>query len=262
MLAATYVDHTAGEITLTASGTTHTKGSWVTLIDPLPADVKFIMLTVSVANSQSNVVTGVLLDIGIGAAGAESVAIPNIQIGYDNGHRKYMIPLNASSGARIAARIQSSVASKTAGIIVVFYGEGTDTDPPYSGSAVEAMGASTGTSLGTVVAQGSPGYGSWVVISASTPNAYDHLIVQVDGADTGLNTADNAVQLGVGGSGLEVPISQPIVFVTSSTEQIGYKNDANVWLPDVLPAGSRLVARSKSTGGTNNIGVAVHGVRP
>src|SRR5688572_5686842 len=68
---------------VTGAGTAHTKGSWASLIDPVPYDSHMLALAIF-ATSVSATQTDSLLDIGIGPSGggSEQVILPNLLAGW------------------------------------------------------------------------------------------------------------------------------------------------------------------------------------
>ena len=194
-------------VTVTASGTAHTKGSWVELISSTSADAYYISIATANATATSGSDTSTLLDIGTGAASSETVVIPNIPIGHSKHwvgsnsgfNTPLTLPLYVASGTRIAARIQSAVVSKTADVMVeVREVSGTaPSDWPNKTTAWAHLGINTATSNASTA----PGT-SWTEIVASTANAYQQ-IVGVAHGDTTTTYANTTglMEFGSGGSG-------------------------------------------------------------
>lgn len=100
-----------GGSVIATPGTSNTESSWVELTSSLASDlVGFFILTTKTSNFNSDTIG--LLDIGIGAAGSESILIEDILISHDSSSTSWYpgsigplwIPLAA--GTRIAARYQ------------------------------------------------------------------------------------------------------------------------------------------------------------
>ena len=153
--------------TVTASGTTNTKGAWTELIASTGADAEGIYVKV-VGVAASNTATSMLMDIGTGGSGSEAVLLPDLLVGYAGSDqsmgRGYFFPVSIASGTRISARCQSVIASDTAEVAIwlvqsIQHLEGA--------SSVEAIGETTASSEGTTVTSGTNAWaGSWTSLGA------------------------------------------------------------------------------------------------
>ena len=97
--------------TVTAGGSANVKGAWVALSASTPIRAGAIVVVLAPpVNSADH-----LVDIGIGAAGFETIIVPDILYsgrGHDyNGY--YFFPIGIPLGSRIAARCQSTGANLT-----------------------------------------------------------------------------------------------------------------------------------------------------
>ena len=96
-------------------GTAHTKGAWVQLTGSTGAAVRALVLGTSHQNNTTRDDALWLLDIGVGPAGSENVVAANLMLTAESGSDLVSPPvigpifLNIPAGARIAARLQSSI---------------------------------------------------------------------------------------------------------------------------------------------------------
>lgn len=250
--------------TTVTGGTSHTKGSYVELINSTSAEVQGIhWRALMVATAATD--TGVLLDIADGTpgGGGEADRIPNLSLGgasarpFEASHgRVGTQPLLVSASKAIAARLQGTVASETAEVAVAVklgcvHIEDVGTWVTY--------GASTAASRGTSVPEGSGAFGAWTEIG-TTSEAHNLIIPSYDPlGDTTVSVLDMLVQLGFGatapGSG-GTAIDGYWHFSTDGNEAVH-----GPWpmepLYAVIGSGVKLWARIAS-GGTENRGIAIH----
>lgn len=114
----------------TASATQYTKGAWVEMIAATGIDSQQIVVQLQRASLTSG---RYRLDIGIGAAGSEVVAVGDITFvtGSDSGYDASQfcsrdmtlhIPLTIPTGSRVSMRIESNGASATARASILAFG--------------------------------------------------------------------------------------------------------------------------------------------
>ena len=153
---------------VTAGSTAHTKGTtWDELIASTSAAAEGIYIKV-VDVGVSNTATSMLMDIGTGGSGSETVLLPDLLVGYAGPDqtmgRTYFFPVAIPSGTRISARCQALIASDTARVAIwlaqsVQHLEGA--------SSVEAIGEDTTNSEGTTVTSGNNAWAaSWTSIGS------------------------------------------------------------------------------------------------
>lgn len=230
--------------TITASGSTNTKGSWTQLTAATDADVDELIVAVrdcftSGQNSSS------LMDIGIGGAGSEVVIIANIAVGYYGHTNRFPVPV-IPKGTRIAARMQSASASRTASLYVVPQGS---TGRRRIAGPIVTIGADTATSRGVSVT--TPGSNNtkaaWTQITASTAQAFQGLALGVQGGgQTAIPDANALVDIGIGASGSEVVLVGNIPLLINSSELVIHLADLGFW-PLRIPQGSRLAVRYQAS---------------
>jgi hypothetical protein len=98
--------------TVTASGSTHTKGSWAEITSSAAISSEWCVLSVhnDGTNGKHN-----LIDIAVGAASSEQVIVSNLYMPaaqtYQLTGGKHSFPLHIPAGSRVAVRAQSDVAN-------------------------------------------------------------------------------------------------------------------------------------------------------
>jgi hypothetical protein len=255
--------------TVTASATPHTKGSWVSLIDPTAAPSWGIYLrgrNVGV----NNVRTSLLLDLGYGPTGGgnEQVLLPNLNFGAASGAntipagKYFYFPIYIPSGVRVSARCQAAVVSDTVDLAVWL-----ETGQPYQqiGGAVEDYGTDLTNSYGTSVTPGSSAFGSWVELlqndgtTSGTKRPHRFWATGYDLlADQTVAAAILLVELGIGPDGGNVSTIMQTQWGQAGGEEIvGPTGPKLVYQP--VPAGTKLWARIAS-GETEARGVTAYGV--
>lgn len=192
-------------VTVTASGTPHTKGSWVEAVASTTTEYDGIDVICVAATGANGVDTSTLIDVGVGSSGNEVVVVANLPFGYRNITGPIRLPVRIPAGSRIALRSQSAVTSKAIALRLV--GLSTSADP--SPSALVTYGANTATSRGVSLSTALANTkAAWTQITASTAVDLQAVILGVQGdGDTGISQAGSLVDIGVGGSGSETAIA-------------------------------------------------------
>jgi len=200
-----------------------------------------------------------LVDIGIGAAGSETVIIANLALGCATniyGGIVIDIPINIPSGTRVAIRTQSQRTSYTYGINVILIGS---SDPQTTPSSVDVLGTSTANSGNTAMSGAS---GTYVQIIAATTKDYQSLIVVPSLAPSaGLSGSITITYtVAVGAAGSEVDITQSVLYFEAGN------GSSNIMLPPdnrggiLVRAGSRISVKHNIASGPSNYGACVIGV--
>ncbi len=253
---------------IVTGGAAHVKGAWTEVLASVPEDSYLVMLSAGgTFVSGSN--TSMLLDIGIGPAGAERVVISNLAIGYIDftiaGGRLWLLPLFIPAGSRIAARVQGVIANDTAEIAVDLFG-GQPFEGASSNVAADSFGANTSTSQGLTLTSGALANvaGSWTEISPSVPNDLQRFFLGIQGnGNAALASANSLIDIAVGPALLEAAIASNI-FVRSTTSEViqnvAPPGPALPYLSEVK-AGSRLSARLTSSVASMALDVTFHGLR-
>lgn len=232
----------ASAVTVTSSGTAHTKGAWTELIASTSANGDFIVLgSTNVGAGAFN--TATLIDIGIGAAGAEVAIASNIAIG-SWVDMSIPIPLKIASGSRVAARIQSVRTSIPVTIKCQVFDSGNYADAPTS---VDVIGTSTATSEGTLMSSTN----AWVQLTASTSQAYSAIVAVPSASDNVMAGLTVTYSVGRGAASSETVIGTFSMLTT--TGEIIYPGGliSPMVFAGPFPAGTRLVGRADAAAGTD-----------
>jgi hypothetical protein len=228
---------------LVAHATPHTKGSWVEIDASTARDVVGMMISSGLTIGVSAVDTSMLLDVGVGAAAAETVVVADIPVGGHQGGQWFFLPLHVPAGSRIAGRIQGAVTVDIYRPVVILLFGGRPGS--WGGYAIaETIGIDTATSAPTT---GDLADNAWDEAIASTANAYRALTLHPsilpsagqNGSSLGL------IEIGVGGAGSEVALGGMLVG-GNTIESISFSPFAIV--EQSVAAGSRLAIRKNNTG--------------
>ncbi len=232
-------------IVAVANASANTKGSWVGVV----ASTSFEADALLVGMAQAGNTLTHLVDFAVGGSGSEQIIAADILHG---GHGRMMtwaqLPVSIPAGSRIAARCQASTGSAQVQVRVVLIRQGLLGIP--AGGRVATLGANTADSGGTQIDPGAVGntYGSWVEISASTPDDIAALLPRIGNIANSAPTdsaANYYYDIGIGGAGSEVAIVDGFPFSVSSNGSYG-GGGPPIWLPVSIPAGSRIAARAKA----------------
>lgn len=211
---------------LTASGTTHTMGSWTALVDPTTAPSYGIMVALLDVGA-SNANTSMLVDIGYGPTGGgnEVVLLPFLNAGaaaaLNTGAVKcFSFPVYIPAGVRVSGRCQSAVVSDAVQCIVWLMQDRTFNVVP--GGFVEAYGEVTASSRGTLVTPGNGSFGSWTSLGTTVRDHRFWGLGYDQGGDQSIASTGLAIELGIGpNSGDVTRIFGPVWFGQSNAESIG-----------------------------------------
>lgn len=189
--------------------------------------------------TSTNLNSSAYVDIGVGGSGSERVIVEGIQIGFSLGNYAVFVPILIPGGVRLSVRVRAArTAQAYDGQLVLHYGQR------------DAWGRSTTYGINTAesggVAMTAPGSintkGAWTEITASTTAPIRYLLptIQPANAATLTNNVDGLFDIGVGGSGSEVPIMSDMSFrYTTAESQTAPVEGLYV----NIAAGSRLAAR-------------------
>lgn len=228
------------------SGSNNTKGSWTEIASStaFAADGLFVVL------ARSTTARKFLVDIGIGAAAAETVLIGNIQ--YQSGDDPagncmvLPIPVAIANGTRIAARAQSNNGTGPPAVNVSVYPVATD-GFPTNWTAVTTLGADTADST---TAQIDPGAvantkGAWTQITASTTNALRGLVLLVSlQANQAPVLAGWKLDIGTGAAAAETVVIGDLM--VNSGGNAGDLVQPAAWPMQVaIPASTRIAVRAQ-----------------
>ena len=240
---------------VTSPATAHTKSAWVQLFASTAADAGAMWMVLP--GMQATGDNGALMDIGVGASGAESVIASNLAFGgtaYSNSMGP-LIPVFIPSGSRVAYRVQCASASRVCSPSVALFAA---PDLHLTPRSVDVIGTSTATSRGTALSSTS---GAWQEIVSATTQPYQAFVLLPSaGSESGIN-GTMRMTLGHGAAGSEsdlltVDISQDSAGVISSPSQ----NVPFYWCGKGLPAGSRLAVKHNVASNGNRVECCVVGV--
>lgn len=268
LLEASQSSSSSSGATITASGSTHTKGNWSQVLAATSFEAFGIAVFVNnVGAATTN--ARVLVDIGLGANPNERVLIPDLDAGNaadwaaaPNGGHFYYFPLYIAAGERISARCQASTASDTVAVVVWLVG-GRGGAAPWCGQRVTAYGVDSANSRGTAITPGSTSaYGTAVQLAASTSNPIRALQIGMDtGTDTSGTSMRGMLRLGLGATPNYFVEHLPIG--ESTTVESMDIRMANLILSQMtfnLPAGSDLRASAMVSGTGEARSLIVYGV--
>lgn len=243
----------SGQITVAASATPHTPGSWVQVVASLGSAIQAVSIFLRAETRAATTDSSTLLDIGVGSSGSETVVVSSIPIGYGTIGQLVTIPAVATSGQRLAVRIRSVTASKSVTLTVLGL-TGVNV-----GNAV-AIGDNTANSRGTILSAsaGVTSPGSWTQITASTAANYQAFVVGVQGgSDTSLVSAGMRVEIGIGAASSETVIGNVFYTVTSGT--LIQPATTPPFIISNVPSGTRIAARYYSHA-SNSCDLILHAI--
>lgn len=247
--------------TVSAPGSTNTKGSYTQLIASTAHDASGLLLS-GYFTAPSGAGYG-LIDIAIGAASSEQVLISNIAVNRQTsnamGWPPILIPCSIPAGARVSARYQASQTSATC--VLSAQAVGGMLNYPILANRSETLGADTSTSKGTSIDPGGTANtkGSYVQMAASTAFASKWAILSFT-ADSPSTLGWNwLIDVAVGASSSE-QIVVPNLWVPSAG-LAGGLCIARVFMPLAIPAGTRVAMRCQSdtnTTGSRQLLATIH----
>ncbi len=246
-------------VTVTASGSTNTKGSWVQMHAGVPYDVSGVYVQIVSCSAA----VGYSLDVGIGAGGSETVRIPDVVWASSRanyGGPYLYFPVSIPKGSRVACRMQSTGASATAIVSLLFVAAGFANGPSFS--RVTAYGVQTsGTSIPTTIDPGGSANtkGSWVQLVAAC-NRIRALNMHVSLSNAATASTLWTIDVGIGAT---PQIVLPDLALRCELTYDEVTQQAHGPFPISIPAGVALKVRCKSsiTDATDRlIRVALYGV--
>ena len=239
---------TIGAVTGTSRGTTltggsaNTKGAWVELSAATPIAASGFTLNLN----RPAVVEGCyMVDVGIGAGGAEQVILSNIAIdlGSPNPGDAVFVPLAIAAGTRVAARMQADGGSATLQAQIFLH---AGSFVSYIGlTRATTYGADTATSSGTQLPFGTANTkGAYAQLTAATTNPIRQLLLLMGLRSAAITTSASAlIDVAVGAAASEVVIVENVsVFGSSNGDKY---QPISVLIPISVNSGQRLTARAQ-----------------
>lgn len=243
------VGPTPSGATVTAAGSTNTKGSYTELVSATGFDSTMIEITVQVMTASATAPL-YLLDIATGGAGSETVVIPNLLVEKEsasassgvNGAR-YVLPLAVANGTRVAARCQSTTAGAVMQVVITLWTAG---GCPGITSFTNA-GANTSTSGGVQIDPGGSANtkGAYAQLTASTTSVAQWVLIMYTlGGNSAPSTARWYIDFATGAAASET------VLIPDSPLSLGF--GSGVWFASprsrgfvtYVPASTRLAMRA------------------
>jgi len=170
---ATYTDAGLGT-TATSGGSTHQKGTPVTLIagSSVISDIYGIAILFCGGNA-SNAIRRYFADILVDPNGGSNwnVKIPNLFVNNASliqGGYRYFFPLYLKSGTSIGFQHQCNLAATALRCSIQLYGKPKNPELWPIGTIVESFGVNLGTTVGTAVVAGTSVLGSYTQIGTTT----------------------------------------------------------------------------------------------
>lgn len=238
-------------VSVTAPSAYNTKGDWAEIVSSLPFTAGLMLVNINAVSYQKQR----LIDIGIGAAGSESVLIGNLLYNhtgnaYYGADAQYIIPITIASGTRVAVRQQqnyNNTGSNSAVVTINFFPINSCNT---SGLQVcTTLGADTSDTSGTYVDPGTSANteGSWVQFSAALPFTARALQFALSGANDPIKSPCYwALDIGVGSAGNEVEIVKDFNIALSNMSY-EYRPTVSPVFPVEIAKGQRLSVRCKCT---------------
>lgn len=244
-----------GFTTVTPSASANTKGVYTQLIASTTNNTQAILIEITaVENNISNF--SFLVDISTGAAASEVVLIPNViaeagaQFSVDV--TSVLVPISIPAGTRIAARAQtnSGAGTNTVGVKLTLFQGG------FGAVGVDAIGASTATSLGTLVTAGNGSKGAYSQLTASSAHNYKGLFFVLDTQAVALGSFPTcAIDIATGAAASEVVLLPNFITLYLSTNFVPVTSP---YYPISISSGTRIAARAQCSGAAT-LGISVYG---
>lgn len=250
----------SGEVGVSASGA-NTKGAWVTLLSSLPAAASWL----NIANIQITTAgdRAALMDIAIGGAGSETIAVADMIFGYRD-HQGTLFPLHIPAGATVRARISTPLGFMLIDALIATAYMGEPDSGLSTPGRITTYGAIPASSAGTnITPSGTQDVkGSWTQLTAATTAPIHALMVLAQSSTSAPAYVRYLIDIGVGGAGSETVVLPDHRVVTENSPVYVYPNSPSFApLSMCIPAGVRLSARCSAVQGTSTqaIEVAVYG---
>lgn len=231
-------------------------GPWTELIEAVPTEADALHLTVTAPNAGAGI--RCVVELGVGAAGAERTLLPGVmshRVGgaeppylhppYIRGTVQMLVPIQVAKGARLSARCIGDQRSASAVVKVHLCASS-------GGSAIGPFGAARSygltNSAGTVVDPGSDlnAKGAWTVLSTATASDIAWMMLFVGCPRKVINNEIYwIVDVGVGPAGSEQVHWPDLVYGSGWIGGDEYCQPGVISLPLIAPAGSRLSVRAQ-----------------
>jgi hypothetical protein len=261
-------------IPLAAPATPSTLSAFVQLIASTARDSTWCLINVVDYTTSVGLASG-FMNLAIGASGSEAVIVTGLSVprGYSSSSISenqacYLFPLVLPAGTRLAAQIQSWVASELYRVNLALFDDAFGS--VCGGGAIDTYGYNSGTSQGTTLDAGATANtkGAYVQLTGSTTNDLAGFFLGFDtvGSSPGSVDAAFSLDIAVGASGSEVIVFPdfPVHVKNISSPARNITPIGSPYFPIPVPAGSRVAARvqcSSTTSTVRVLNVIFYGVR-
>lgn len=228
----------------TLAGSTTAKGAWTQIAASTPVDAHEII--VDLMPSYVGGTDTAVVDIAVGASGAEQIIIPNMLYSQDqwNGFAtgKLRFPMQIPAGSRISGRCQIKNAYVPQATVTLI-----NNGAKNNAGQTIVTDYGTSTTYGTALTPTTGAKSAWVQLAATT--SYDlsgFYLVLGNGGSSVTTTLWAAIDVGIGAAGSEQ--------VVLPDYMAGVDSNAEIYLPVYsdfigmnIPAGSRIAVRAQAS---------------
>lgn len=235
-----------------SSATPHAAGSWVEVVATTTTDLNGLILLPAQSSSSGATDSSALMDIGVGAAGAEVAVVTNIDIGWTQtallSDCAMPVPVFIPRGSRIAFR-QRGVRTSNNQRIAVTRSIACAAGDARNPSKLDSIGALTASSSGTAITAPTVNNtkGAWTELVAATAQPYKGIIpiIGLAAGTTSVVGTAGYLDVAVGAAGSEVVIATDIPFGVSGSEYVYGPAKGGFVILHHVPAGTRLSVRAE-----------------
>jgi hypothetical protein len=247
-----------GATTTSSNGTSITTAS----IAQIAASTNYDYDAISITTIGNSLGVDAALDVYLGASGSEYTLIDKLRVSKASSNPQaigVLLPLAVPRGSRVSAKAYGGTLST----IIHGMGYGALGDRGYKRGV--AMGISSATGV-TIDPGGTANtLSAWTQITASTPNAFNALMVAIGSGGRSVASAGVSwlVDIAMGASGSEQIIAKQLFVMSSGNTVFNMAPPTLGPFPCSIPAGTRLAARAQcSTNGSTsrNIDVSLYGL--
>lgn len=217
----------------------------------MAADAWWIEIYVS-SGAASAAARDTLVDIGMDPAGGTSysVLIPDLlapsSAPYATfGGIQYSFPLHIPAGAQLAARTSVNGGAGNPRVAIAVYGQPTNPDMRWKGTAVEALGIVAASSRGTTVTSGTTSEGAWTSLGTASFDSW-YVDVGFGIQNTAMSALGHHMDLSHGASGGDVIDLVDSLASTTAAEQVTKYASSQSFCE--IPAGATVYGRMQCSG--------------
>jgi hypothetical protein len=255
---------------ITSGASANTAGAWVQVLANNVVSAGDTIVCMNIRCIGNNQVNGndnsVLMDVGIGASGSETVVASGIAVGGGVNSAgtgcNFAFPVKIPGATRVALRIQCAQATRVYTLQqMVFSGQIADSKfADQLPTSVDVLGTDAATSAGTAMSGAS---GTWVEITPSTSKEYQALALIPSGPQdtTGGAAATVSLDLGIGAAGSEQVIAHAGCLLNVNGVIFPFdSNNTHSLFGGLIPAGTRIAVRHNQAASPGRVAACVIGV--